>query len=295
MNSAKRAHRAGVAALLGRPNAGKSTLLNRLLGEELSITSNKPQTTRSRMLGVRSLPEAQLVLLDTPGFLTGARIDRGAGALGRALDAIARDVAENCDLALLLIAPGVPFDEAHQGLCAKLEGRGAPLLVVATQRDRAGPEQPPPAQAHLAVSARSGLGMDALLAELVQRLPESPPLYDADTLTDRPLRFLAAECIRRVVFEELEQELPYAIAVEIMEWDESRPQRTHIRARLLVERASLQGMVIGKGGAMIKKLGARARVLLEAMLERPVHLELRVKVEAKWSSRPQRLRALGYR
>lgn len=291
----KQAHRAGVVALLGRPNAGKSTLANRLLGEALSIVSAKPQTTRSRMLGVLSLPEAQLVLLDTPGFLTGARIDRGAGALGRALSAIAHDVAENCDLALLLVAPGVPFDEAHQVLCAKLERRGTPLLVAATQRDRAGAHQPPPARAELEVSARSGLGMDALLAELVQRLPESPPLYDADTLTDRSLRFLAAECIRGVVFEALDQELPYAIAVEIMEWDESRPQRTHIRARLLVERASIQGMVIGKGGAMIKKLGGRARVLLEAMLERSVYLELRVKVEARWSSRPQRLRALGYR
>ena len=150
--------------------------------------------------------------------------------------------------------------------------------------------------ADLRISARTGQGVDALLAAVVERLPLAPPYYDdPDQLTDRPLRWLAAECVREAVFEELAQELPYATAVEVEEFDESRPECVRIRAQLLVERASQKRIVVGAGGEQVKRIGIRAREALEALLETRVHLELWVKVEPNWAKRPRRLGALGYR
>lgn len=278
-------HRSGVVAILGRPNAGKSTLLNRLIGESLAIVTRKPQTTRSRILGILTLPGAQLLLVDTPGFHESEK------PLNRALNEIVRQVVDDCDAALLLVDPASGWDEAHQTLRERLEARGARLLVVATKSDLAGAPQAP---ADLAVSARSGAGIEELLARTVALLPEGPAFYGEDELTDRPLRFLAAELIREAVFEELEQELPYATAVEIEAFDESREDLVRIRANLLVEHKSQKGMVVGKGGRMIRAIGQRARRGLEELLSRRVHLELWVKVEPKWGKRPNRLKSLGY-
>jgi GTP-binding protein Era len=278
-------HRAGVVALLGRPNAGKSTLLNALLGQKLAIVTAKPQTTRSRILGVLTLPQAQLLLLDTPGLHEAAR------PLNRALNAIAEEVADDCDVALLLIDPRTPWDAAHAGLRERLERRGTPLLVVATKADLGVPAPP---EAQLAVSATTGAGLDALLASVVARLPESPPLYDPETVTDRTLRFLAAEEIREAIFEELEEEVPYSIAVEIDAFDESRPDGVRIRATLWVERDSQKGIVLGQGGRKIKAIGQRARRAIEVLLGGPAHLSLWVKVDPRWAKKPRRLQALGY-
>lgn len=280
-------HRAGVVALLGRPNVGKSTLLNRLLGQKLAIVTAKPQTTRSRILGISTLPEAQILWLDTPGLH-----ESGGKPLNRVLNAIALAAAEDCDLALLLVDPLLGLDAGLVSFRERLVGRGAPLLVVATKSDLA----PSGAPADLSISARTGEGIGALLAAVVARLPVAPPYYDdPEQLTDRPLRWLAAECVREAVFEELEQELPYATAVEIESFDETRPERVHIRAQLLVERASQKRIVVGAGGEQVKRIGIRARAALEALLETRVHLELWVKVEAGWPKRKRRLDTLGYR
>ena len=278
-------HRAGVVALLGRPNAGKSTLLNRVLGQKLAIVTAKPQTTRSRILGVLTLPHAQLLLLDTPGLHEASR------ALNRALNAIATDVADDCDVALLLIDSRAPWDEAHAALRERLEKRGTPLLVVATKSDLGGT---PPPEAQLAISASTGAGVDELVARAAALLPESPPLYDPETVTDRTLRFLAAEEIREAIFEELEEELPYAIAVEIDQFDESRSDGVRIRATLWVERDSQKGIVLGQGGRKIKAIGSRARLAIAALLDGPAHLSLWVKVDPRWAKKPRRLAALGY-
>ena len=279
--------RAGFAALLGRPNAGKSTLLNRLLGEKLAITSAKPQTTRSRILGISNPPGAQILWLDTPGL----HESRGK-PLNRVLNAIALAAAEDCDLALLLVDPGRGLDPELAAFRERLVGRGTPVLVVATKADLA-PAGPP---SDLRISAQTGAGIEALFAAVVERLPVAPPYYDdPEQLTDRPLRWLAAECVREAVFEELAQELPYATAVEIESFDESRPERVHIRAQLLVERESQKRIVVGAGGEQVKRIGIRARAALEALLEARVHLELWVKVEADWPKRKRRLDALGYR
>ncbi|MFI5320441.1 MAG: GTPase Era, partial [Myxococcota bacterium] len=153
-----------------------------------------------------------------------------------------------------------------------------------------------PAQgsAELAISAESGAGVDALLARLVALLPESPPHYDADTVTDRTVRFLAAEEIREAIFEELEEEVPYSIAVEIDSFDESRADGVRIRATLWVERDSQKGIVLGQGGRKIKAIGQRARLAIGKLLEAPAHLSLWVKVDARWAKKPKRLQALGY-
>ena len=279
------AHRAGVVALLGRPNAGKSTLLNRLLGQKLAIVTAKPQTTRSRILGVLTLPNAQLLLLDTPGLHEATR------ALNKALNAIAEDVADGCDVAVVLLDPRTAWDAAHEALRERLAKRGTPLLVVGTKSDFAMPLQ---AEAQLSVSAQTGTGLDDFLARVVALLPAAPQQYDPETVTDRTVRFLAAEEIREAIFEELAEEVPYSIAVEIDSFDESQAGGTRIRATLWVERDSQKGIVLGQGGRKIKAIGQRARLAISQLLEGPAHLSLWVKVDARWAKKPRRLQALGY-
>jgi GTP-binding protein Era len=283
-------HRAGVVALVGRPNVGKSTLLNRLIGQKLAIVSARPQTTRSRILGISSLPEAQVLWLDTPGLHAA-----GQRPLNRALNALALAAAEECDVAVLVIEAGRPLEPALAAVREKLEREGTPLLLVAGKADEhaAGHAD---CGAPLCVSGRTGEGVEALLRAVVVRLPEGPPLYDdSEQVTDRSLRWLAAECVREAVFEELAQELPYSTAVEIDAYDESRPDCVRIEARLLVERESQKRIVVGSGGAQVKRIGVRAREALEALLGTQVHLALWVKVEPRWAERPRRLAALGYR
>ncbi len=288
-------HRAGAVALLGRPNAGKSTLLNRLLGEKLAIVTARPQTTRSRILGILTLESAQLLLLDTPG------LHRGKRPLNTALDAIAHAAAADCDVALLLLDPRAGWSDEEAAVFAELRARGKPVVVAATEGAEPGARSAawPPAESEGAaatprISARTGEGLDDLLRELCQRLPESPPLYPADQLSDRPLRFLAAELVREAAFEELGQELPYALAVEILEFREDRPDLTRIRANLLVERDSQKRIAVGTGGQVVKRIGSRARREIERLLGVRVHLELWVKVERNWGRRPKRLESLGY-
>jgi len=285
-------HRAGVVALLGRPNAGKSSLLNRLLGSKLAIVSAKPQTTRSGILGIVTLPSAQLLLLDTPGFHAGE-----TRPLNVALNDIVDRVVSRCDAAALVVDLTRGWDEDYGALLARLAERGKPLLLVGTKADLASAadsDWPADAPVPIEVSARTGAGIEELLTRLVTLLPASPPLYPADELSDRPMRFLAAELIREAAFEALEQELPYAVAVEVHEYDEKRADLVRIRADLLVERASQKQIVIGRGGRMIKRIGSRARREIEQLVGAKVHLELWVKVEPRWSQKPNRLKSLGY-
>jgi GTP-binding protein Era len=286
-----RVHRAGVVALLGKPNAGKSTLLNRLVGWKLAIVTPKPQTTRSRILGILTLEDAQVVLLDTPGMHAGGK------PLNVALNEIVEQVAEGCDVALLLVDLTRGWDADAAALASRLADRGTPLLVVGTKSDLAGPgapEWPEEAPAALRICARTGAGTGVLLDRTLALLPESPPLYPEDELSDRPMRFLAGELVREAAFDLLEQELPYSLAVEVVEYDEKRPELVRIRANLLVERASQKQIVIGRAGEVVKAIGIRARREIEQLVGGRVHLDLWVKVEPKWSRRPNRLKSLGY-
>jgi GTP-binding protein Era len=293
--SAPAGHRAGVVAILGRPNAGKSTLLNRLLGEKLAIVTAKPQTTRSRLLGILSRPGAQLLLVDTPGFLAGAR------PLESAMRAVAEEAARDCDVALLLVDAVRGWEPLHDEWLVRLVDRRTPVLLVATQCDRPGAARapwPPPgseaARGAVRTSARTGEGVDTLLDRVVELLPEGPAFFPEDELTDRPLRFLAAEAVREAAFEALGQELPYRIAVEVTDFDESDPALVRIRATILVERDSQKRIVVGRGGEQIKAIGIQARREIERLVGRQVHLALWVKIEPGWARKPKRLKSLGY-
>ncbi len=284
-------HRAGAVAILGRPNAGKSTLLNRLLGEKLAIVTSKPQTTRSRILGILSRENFQILFFDTPGMHESAK------ALNVALNELVNSAVQDCDLGLLLVDPYTGWGEDHAALHAKLVARECPVIVVATKADlenRRDVEWSEAAPAMRAISAATGEGVEDLLADSVARLPVSPPLYPEDQLSDRPLRFLAAELVREAAFEALGQELPYALAVEVVEYDEKRSDFVWIRADLLVERRSQKQIAIGKGGQVIKRIGVRARREIEELIGERAHLELWVKVEPRWAKHPKRLKSLGY-
>ena len=284
-------HRAGAVAILGRPNAGKSTLLNHLLGEKLAIVTAKPQTTRSRILGILSRENFQVLFFDTPGMHESAK------PLNVALNELVESAAKDCDLGLLLVDPYAGWGEDHAALHAKMVARGCPVLVVSTKADlanRRNVEWPPAAPAMRAISASTGEGVAELLADIVARLPVSPSLYPEDQLSDRPLRFLAAEMVREAAFEQLGQELPYALAVEVVEYDEKRSDLVRIRADLLVERRSQKQIVIGKGGQVIKRIGVQARREIEQLVGNKVYLELWVKLEPRWAKQPKRLKSLGY-
>jgi len=286
------AHRAGVVAILGRPNAGKSSLLNAILGEKLAIVSDKPQTTRSRILGIKNRPGAQLLFVDTPGLHPSER------TLNVVLNRQAHDAGNDCDVALLLVDLARSWGDDHAALFERLRGRETPVLVVGTKLDQPGAREaawpPPGVDLTFRVSAHSGEGVEALLDAVTERVPESPPLYPDDDLSDRPLRFLVAELVREAAIDALDQELPYALAVEIEEYDESRADLVRIRANLIVERESQKPIAIGQGGLRIKQIGIRARREIEKLVDAHVHLELWVKVEPKWTKRPARIKALGY-
>ncbi|MEZ4330463.1 MAG: GTPase Era [Myxococcota bacterium] len=304
--------RAGFVALLGPPNVGKSSLLNALLGERLAIVSPRPQTTRSRILGILPRGDAQILFLDTPGR------HRGRRPLNVALNAVVDEATRHCDVACLLVDATRGWSETHEELLAALGGPSAKLIVVRTKCDRLGrsrrrrgrmerapdaasetmrrPEPIPETLAARAVdvSSRSGAGLEALLDAIVARLPVSPPLYDDESLTDRPLRWLCAELIREAAMGLLDEELPHSIAVEIHAFDESDPRLVRIRADVLVERASQKGIVVGQGGRQIKQIGMRARRAIESLVGSKVHLELFVKVDPRWSKSPERMAELGY-
>jgi GTP-binding protein Era len=288
-------YKAGFVALLGPPNAGKSSLLNAVLDQRLAIVSAKPQTTRSRILGILPRPDAQLLFLDTPGR------HHGTKKLNATLNSIVEEVARDCDVACLLVDRALGWTEIHDELAKALAEQKRPTLVVGTKSDLARAKKKPwpidaapSAWPALTVSARTGDGLEALLDAIVAALPVSPALYGEDELTDRPMRWLCAEMIRESVFESLDQELPYSMAVEVQRYDESSPKILKIAANLLVERDSQKRIVVGRGGGMVKKIGIRARQSIEEFVGRQVHLELFVKVDPSWLKNGRRMEELGY-
>jgi GTPase len=309
-------HRSGFAALLGRPNVGKSTLLNRLVGEKIAIVSPKPQTTRTRITGVVTRPEGQVAFVDTPG------IHEAKGALNRAMVEAALGTLQDVDLVLLLVEPALGPDgktpEVTPGVRAVLERLvpvRKPVLLVVNKVDAvpkplllpfvAALSQVRPFDEVLFVSALTGEGVEELLRTTLARLPEGPPLFDAETFTDQQEVGLAAELIREQVLRHTRQEVPHSAAVVIDAFDESERAPlpgskpgglqglVRVHATLYVERDSQKAIVIGKRGAMLKAIGTDARKALERLLGTHIYLDLRVKVEPRWTESERGLRRVG--
>lgn len=292
--------RTGFAALLGRPNAGKSTLLNALIGEKIAIVSPKPQTTRHAVRGILTLEDSQIVFVDTPGLI------EPRDALNAALMESVRAALEGIDVALHLIDVTEPPGLAPAEL-ALVQTLSCPRLLVLTKMDLVpspfdlaawrGAAELGPHEEILCTSATTGAGLTDLIEAVKRRLPQGRPLFDPDDLTDRDMRFLAAEIIREKVFETMGQELPYATAVVVQDFREpTEPgHKTSIGATIYVERESQVGMVVGRGGQMIREIGAAARRDIEHLLGGGVFLDLRVKVRKNWRKREADLRMFGYR
>jgi GTP-binding protein Era len=291
------AHRAGQVAIVGRPNVGKSTLLNALVGAKVSIATPKPQTTRNRVAGIRTLPHAQIVFLDTPG-LHAAR-----SGLNRRLVQIARESLAAADVLLIVLDATAGVTPADEQLLGELTARCPRIVVAVNKIDRVAKPSLLPMLAALGarrpgaplvpVSAAKRLQLEALLEELVRLLPEGPAQFAEDEYTTASQRFLAQELIREQVFLATEQEIPYGSAV-VVDGFEEHPERdlVVIKATVLLERPGHKGIVIGKGGERLKAIGQAARAGIEELVGHRVFLELFVRVEPEWARRADRLAEL---
>ena len=289
--------RSGYVALIGRPNAGKSTLLNRLLGQKISITSRKPQTTRHRIHGIKTTDHAQVVFVDTPG------IHAAEGrALNQAMNRAAFSALADVDLIVWLV-DGLQWTEEDRMILGRLKALTTPAILAINKVDKikekerllphidylrqeVGSEQVVP------ISARTGTNVDQLESLLVEMLAEGPPMFPEDQVTDRSMRFMAAETVREKLMRQLGQELPYSIAVEIENFEESETL-LRIAAVIWVERQGQKRIVIGKQGAVLKEIGRQARLDMEKQFGTKVFLQLWVKVREGWSDDLRALRSLG--
>jgi GTP-binding protein Era len=277
--------RFGTIALAGRPNAGKSTLLNALVGEPLAATSPRPQTTRLAVMGLRTEKDVQLLFVDPPGLLEPQYL------MQRAMLHEAADLLEQADGILYLVPvtePAVPLET----LLPVASSRLPPTLLVRTKADLLAPSADAPTDG-LVVSAPSGTGLDPVLRWCEDQARPGAFRYAADDLSTQPTRFFVAEYVREAAFECLGDELPYALATEVDEFREGSTP-LYIRVIIFIERDSQKGMVVGRGGRMIKRIGSQARHRIEAFLGEPVYLDLWVKILPKWRSEPAALRRFGF-
>ncbi len=291
--------RSGFAALVGRPNVGKSTLLNALVGEKVAIVSPRPQTTRRRLLGIRTTEAAQVVFVDTPG------VHEPRHLLGRTMVAAAVRAILDADVVLFVVDASSPPTADDERLAGSMRGSQRPVLLVLNKADLAGRERRErhenayrelvPVAASVATVATTGHNLDLLWQLIVDRMPPGPPYYPADQITDQTERLFAAELIREAALRHLRDEVPHGVEAFIEEWVERPNGVLYIAAQLLVERESHKGMVIGSGGAMLRRIGSEARHAIEAQLGHRVYLELTVVVRRDWRKKPGELRRLGFR
>ena len=296
--------RSGYATIIGAPNAGKSTLLNAILGEKIAIATPKPQTTRDAIVGIRHHDEGQIVFVDTPG------IHQARGRLNKAMVKNALNSLGQVDVVLFMVDGA---RQASQGngdtlerdtaVLEQLKDCGKPIVLLLNKIDKMKKAEALPLidawreqfdfHAIIPVSAIKKRGFEQVERELIGLLPEGPPLFPDDMVTDRSLRFLVSEVIREKLFMQLEQEMPYSIVVEVEAWNEGA-RRTDIQAVIHVERDSQKGIVVGARGQRIKAVGTAARKEIEKMLDKRVYLELFVRVESKWSESMRSLERFGY-
>lgn len=289
--------KSGFATLIGRPNVGKSTLMNRLIGQKIAITSNKPQTTRTRIRTVLTLEEGQIVFVDTPG------IHKSKNKLGDYMVSSAEKTLGEVDVILWLVEPTTFIGAGERHIIEELKKVKTPVILVINKTDTVKREEVLPAidiyrkeldfQEIVPVSALKGTNTDVLIECILKYLPYGPAFYDEDTVTDQPMRQIAAELIREKALRLLQEEIPHGVAVTV-ESMKYRKNICDIEALIVCERDSHKGIIIGKGGAMLKKIGSMARPEIEDLLETKVNLQLWVKVKKDWRDSDFLLKNFGY-
>jgi GTP-binding protein Era len=291
------AYRCGFIAVVGRPNVGKSTLTNALIGTKISIVSRKAQTTRHRIQGVLTRDAEQFVFVDTPGFQT-----RHGGAMNKMMNRVVTQTLADVDVVLFVVEAG-KWSPGDEKLLSLLHEPKRTILVVSKIDQLKSRDELYPFVARIAalyqfdavvpVSSTKRHQLDQLLDEVAKRLPESEPFFDADTLTDRPMRFIAAELIREKIFRLVGDELPYGCTVVIEQWEET-DKGAHVAACVIVERDSHRPILLGAGGGHMKRIASEARQDMAKLLDKPIHLEVYIKVRKGWAEKESSLRDLGY-
>lgn len=289
--------KSGFATLIGRPNVGKSTLMNRLIGQKIAITSRKPQTTRNRIQTVLTLEEGQIVFLDTPG------IHKAKNKLGNYMVSVAEHTLEEVDVILWLVEPTDYVGAGERHIIEQLKKTKTPVILVINKTDTVKKEEifhfidvyrkELDFQEIVPVSALKGDNTEELVKCILKYLPYGPAFYDEDTITDQPMRQIAAELIREKALRLLEDEIPHGVAVSIESMKEEG-KICHMEATIVCERESHKGIIIGKGGKMLKKIGSQARPEIERLLEMQVNLQLWVKVKKDWRDSDFLLKNFGY-
>ena len=293
--------KSGFVTLIGRPNVGKSTLMNRMIGQKIAITSNKPQTTRNRIQTVHTDERGQIVFVDTPG------IHKAKNKLGEYMVGAAEKTIGEVDVVCWLVEPTTYIGAGEQHIIERLKKVKAPIILVINKVDTIKKEEILPVidcyrkeldfQEIIPVSARSGANVDELIDTIYKYLPYGPMFYDEDTITDQPMRQIVAELIREKALHALNEEIPHGIAVVIDSMKERKSQKgiiTDIQATIICERDSHKGIIMGKGGEMLKKIGANARYEIEKQLDTKVNLQLWVKVKKEWRDSDVLIKNFGY-
>lgn len=290
------AHKSGFVNIVGSPNVGKSTLMNRLVGEKLSIVTNKAQTTRHRILGIVNNEDSQIVFSDTPGVVNSAY------KLHDSMMSYVNTSIQDADV-LIFITDGKETEMNHKETLERIQRLEVPVLCLVNKMDLSDQdhvkkkleywqERLPKANV-FPISALHGFNVDSVWECILEALPESPPYFDKDAISDRPMRFFVSEIIREKIFMHCQKEIPYACQVEIEEYLEEE-EITRIRALIIVERDSQKGILIGKGGSMLKRLGRESRIEIEKFIESKVFLETFVKVDKDWRGSENKLKKYGY-
>jgi GTP-binding protein Era len=292
----REAYKSGYAAIIGKPNTGKSTLMNALLGSKLSIATHKAQTTRHQIAGIYSDDEAQIIFLDTPGIIDPQY------ELQKVMMRFVEKAEKEADLILLIVDASEPAIDEE--LLISVNKLRKPLILILNKMDLSDQQSIMdlaevfqsrlPVEDTIFTSALHGEGIESLITSVKSKLPNGPQLYPEDMLSEHPVRFFVAELIREQIFLQFHEELPYSCTVEVIQYEE-REDLDYINAEIIVNRKSQKGMLIGKGGSAIKKLGAAARKQIEELVGKKVFLDLHVKVRDKWREDENMLRNLGYR
>ena len=292
-------YKSGYAVIIGRPNVGKSTLMNHLIGQKIAITSNRPQTTRNRIETVLTTEEGQIIFLDTPGM-----IRKADNKLGEYLIDVSDKTIGDADVILWLVEPSSYIGHGDRDIAEKLKKQKKPVILIINKIDTIDKKKAPEILEAwekvlafddiIVVSALRGLNVEEVIRAIMKRLPEGPQYYDEEVVTDQNMRQLAAEIIREKALRALNEEVPHGIAVQIDSYKERSEDLTAIEASIICERDSHKGIIIGKGGGMLKKIGTAARRDIEEMTGTKVFLKLFVKVRKNWRDNEKDVRSFGY-